>query len=294
MHNLVVAGRTDAAADTADQVARAAEDSTSAEARFAVELAHGGLDYQQFRFAFALDTTRAAAAQIGTSEDVRARLAQYFRCWPLVALDRFDDATAVRRWHRVPPSAIGRTGRCTSSKPGRGCRLCRPVDWPMRRSPSKADSAVGDAHLVVGIIDAADVAGLGRLKIHLGDERGAREVAQICQVMLEATAPGVPRGTRPGISPRTRWRWANPHGCASMVVRSLGDTERLSIFPLFPHDIANDPELMRIALAVGDDELVEHLVATAEQRGTAQPARAIVQAACAAHVRGLATTPRPT
>jgi hypothetical protein len=36
-----------------------------------------------------------AAARVGTSEDVRARLAWYFRCWVLVALDRFGDASAV-------------------------------------------------------------------------------------------------------------------------------------------------------------------------------------------------------
>jgi DNA-binding CsgD family transcriptional regulator len=145
--------------------------------------------------------------------------------------------------------------------------------------------SLSEAHRVVGIIDAACVSGLGRLKIHSGDERGAREVAQICKVMLQATAPGIRR--------HAVWLLAshamalgNPRD-AHQWLCALGDAERLSIFPLFPHDVANDPELARIALAVGDDELVTNVIAAAERRHQLNPQVRSLEA-CAAHVRGLA------
>ena len=285
LHNLVVAGRTGEALDGATAARAAAESSPTAESRFAIDLAEAGLDYQLFRFSSALQRLDAAARR-GTSEDVRARLAWYFRCWVLVALDRFGDASAVaddgiaaaqrdrqnwalhifEAWKGLQGVLAGRLSNAAVALDGRFSRR--------------------DAHLVVGVIDAAGVSGLGRLKIHMGDERGARELAQISEVMLHATAPGVQR--------HAAWHLAAHAmalGSAQDAHRwlcALGDTERLSIFPLFPHDTANDPELMRIALAVGDDELAEHTVATAELRHQLNP-QVPSAAACAAHVRGLAT-----
>jgi DNA-binding CsgD family transcriptional regulator len=103
--------------------------------------------------------------------------------------------------------------------------------------------------------------------------------------MLQATAPGIRRHTVWFLAahamalghPREAHQWL----CA------LGEAERLSIFPLFPHDVANDSELVRIAMAVGDDGLVTHTIAAAEQRHQLNPQVRSLDA-CAAHVRGLA------
>jgi DNA-binding CsgD family transcriptional regulator len=38
---------------------------------------------------------------------------------------------------------------------------------------------------------------------------------------------------------------------------ALGETERLSLFPLFPVEVADDPLLVRMALAAGDEELAK-------------------------------------
>jgi DNA-binding CsgD family transcriptional regulator len=283
-HNTVVAVRTNAAADMVEQVRKVVQDSTSAEARFAVELAHSGLEYQQFQFEFALEHLDDAA-RMGTSENVRARLAHYFRSWPLVALDRFDEAMAITI-----------TGVADAQRDRQNWALHIFETWKglqALQTGRLADAAVAlegrfspdEAHVVVGIIDAANVAGLGRLKIHLGDERGAREVAQICHVMLEATAPGIRQHATWYLASYAMAQ-ANPHSAHDML-RSLGEEQRLTLFPLFPHDISNDPELMRIALAAGDTELVQHLIATSEQRGTLNPTVRSIQAS-AAHLRGLA------
>jgi DNA-binding CsgD family transcriptional regulator len=68
---------------------------------------------------------------------------------------------------------------------------------------------------------------------------------------------------------------------------ALGVEERLSFFPLFPHDPADDPEIIRIALAAGDDDLVARLVDMTERRHRLNPSVPSLQAS-AAHVRGLA------
>jgi DNA-binding CsgD family transcriptional regulator len=69
-------------------------------------------------------------------------------------------------------------------------------------------------------------------------------------------------------------------------LRALGDSERLGLFPLFPHDIALDAEIARIAIAAEDDELVTAIVIGAERRSEHSPNGRSIQAA-AAHVRGL-------
>jgi DNA-binding CsgD family transcriptional regulator len=103
--------------------------------------------------------------------------------------------------------------------------------------------------------------------------------------MLEATAPGIRQHATWYLASYAMAQ-ANPHSAHDML-RSLGEEQRLTLFPLFPHDISNDPELMRIALAAGDTELVQHLIATSEQRGTLNPTVRSIQAS-AAHLRGLA------
>jgi DNA-binding CsgD family transcriptional regulator len=74
---------------------------------------------------------------------------------------------------------------------------------------------------------------------------------------------------------------------AHEAVRALGDEERLSLLPLFPHDVWVDPQAMRLALAVGDDEMVAQVLDLTKVRATRNPQVASI-AASAAHVRGLA------
>jgi DNA-binding CsgD family transcriptional regulator len=67
-----------------------------------------------------------------------------------------------------------------------------------------------------------------------------------------------------------------------------GEKERVRVFPLFPHDPADDPQLVRIGIASGDPELAESAATGAEQRHTINPGVPSL-AASAAHARGLLT-----
>ena len=53
---------------------------------------------------------------------------------------------------------------------------------------------------------------------------------------------------------------------AHRMVCALGESERLNLLPLFPHDVAYDAELTRMALARDDDELVDVIVNLTERR----------------------------
>jgi DNA-binding CsgD family transcriptional regulator len=67
---------------------------------------------------------------------------------------------------------------------------------------------------------------------------------------------------------------------------SLGQEERKSILPLFPADVTDEVQLVRIALAAGDQELAATTVGAAQRRAEASPTLAAI-VGTAAHARGL-------
>src|SRR4029077_17666328 len=242
-----------------------------------------GLEYQLFGFEASLDHLDLAA-QTGTSEDVRTRLAHFFRCWPLAALDRFDEALkgaeegirAAQRDRQNWALHIFETWKGLQAlHTGRLVDAALLLDG--RFDPD-------DAELVVGIIDAAGVAGLGRLRIHLGDERGTRDAAHMCEVMLGASPPSTRRQAAWFLASRAMGQ--GDAATAHRMLCALGEDERLSLFPLFPHDVADDARLVRMALAVGDDELVRQVSAVAERRQQRNPDVASIRASTA-HLRGV-------
>jgi DNA-binding CsgD family transcriptional regulator len=128
------------------------------------------------------------------------------------------------------------------------------------------------------------VVALGKLKIHIGDERGAAEVAEIAKIMLQASAPSV--------QSHAAWYLAlhamslgKPDEAHDWLC-APGHDNRLGLFPLFPFEIADDPQLVRIAVTVGDEELAEHAIERAERRCELSPGVVSFKAAVA-HARGL-------
>lgn len=283
-HNLVVAGRTDEALKAVDELHRIVEAGTAREGRFAFELAHAGLDYQLFHFDSALRRLDAGA-RIGTSADVSKRLAGYFRCWPLLALDAFEDAETAADEGIAAATRDRQNWALHIFETWRGLQALETGRLADAATALEGRYRADEADRIVSVIDAAALAGLGRVRIRTGDTRGAREVAEMCRAVAAIAAPG----------PRRHATWflaalAMATGNAPEAHRHLcaqGEDERLAIFPLFPHDVGVDPELVRMAMAVGDDELVAHAIAVAEQRSERNP-RVRSHAAIAAHLRGLA------
>jgi len=284
LHNLVVAGHKDEALGAVAGLSALVSASGSGEAQFAFQLAHAGLDYQLFDFESALRRLDAGD-RIGTSANVSQRLADYFRCWTLAALDRFGEARAVADAGVASATQDRQNWALHIFEAWRGLQELQAGRLPEAAAALEGRFSVDEADRVLGVIDAANVAALGRIRIHTGDQRAADDVARICEVMLETSAPSSRR--------HAAWflaRHAMALGSAADAhrwLRTLGHDERLSIFRLFPHDPADDPELVRIALANGDAELAASVVDVTERCHQLNPSVSSLHAA-AAHVHGLA------
>jgi hypothetical protein len=96
-----------------------------------------------------------------------------------------------------------------------------------------------DADRVVGR-EAPNVVALSKLKIHGGDDAGAREVAEIAKLLLTASAPIVQR--------HGAWYLALHAMCqgnadeAHNWLNACDDADRQGLFPLFPLEIEDDPQ----------------------------------------------------
>jgi DNA-binding CsgD family transcriptional regulator len=137
---------------------------------------------------------------------------------------------------------------------------------------------------VTSVLEADAVVVLGRIALHTADQRQTELTAAIARVMLRSGIPGVERHAawllalqaHAGGDPAQARQW----------LTERGEKERLSLFPLFPLDPADDPQLVRIALASDDRELAESSAAAAERRAAANPG-APVFLASAVHACGL-------
>jgi DNA-binding CsgD family transcriptional regulator/tetratricopeptide (TPR) repeat protein len=285
LHNLVVASRTDDALRYAGELARDTAMNASRDASFAFGLARAGLDYQLFRFGTALEHGDAAA-RMDSSEDSRRRLNHYFRCWVFTAVDQFEEASrvaddgieAARRDRQAWALHIFETWK------GLQCLQTGPITGAV--GALRGRFTLSEAQSITGIIDATGMSGLARLNIHTNDVAGAAETVEIAKAVLRhATAPSVRRHATWVLASHAMAR-GDPQRAHDQL-RALGDDERLTLFPLFPHDVAEDGELVRIALAAGDDELVARAIDMAERRSELNPDVSSL-AAVAAHLRGLA------
>ena len=286
-HNLVVAVRTDEALAVREKARYAVEATESGAGSFALEVAESGLQYQLSRFEQALDVLdRAQPLSFPNEEDARHRLADTFRASELIALDRFEEAFQVADESVATAQRNRQNWALGMSETWKGRQLLQLGRLSEAATSLEGRFGRGDADRIVAVLEASSVVALGKLKIHHGDDRGVREVADIATVMLNASAPGVRR--------HAAWclaLCAMFEGDAHDAHRWLctgGTDERLAIFPLFPFEAADDPQLVRIALAVGDDELAQRTEAQAERRSELNPGVKSL-AAVAAHTRGIAT-----
>ena len=197
-------------------------------------------------------------------DDPRERLVQDFRSCYLAVLDRYPEAIEAAE------DGIGAAQRDRQNwalrvfETTRGRHMLQLGHLDEAGAALEGRYGTENAHLIVTALDAPSVVALGKLKIHTNDERGALDVGEIAKVMLNTTALTVRK--------HTAWYLAHlsmAHGDAMQAHRwlcSLGYAERLEIFPLFPMEIADDPQLVRIAAATADEELANRAIELARQR----------------------------
>jgi DNA-binding CsgD family transcriptional regulator len=284
-HNLVVAGRTDEAVAIKGKARAAVYASRNHACWFAFELPESAVHYQTYGFDRGLEILRTAERRgLGGQEDARQRLAHNFRSWLLAATDRYQEARHVIDEGVAAAQRDRQNWALRVFETSRGRQMLQTGHFGEAAVALEGRYSLDEAHLVVGVLEAPSVVALGKLKIHTGDERGAAEMAEIAKIMLQTSAPSV--------QSHAAWYLAlhamsqGKPGEAHDWLRARGHDNRLKLFPLFPFEIADDPQLMRIAVAVGDEELAEHAIERAEHRCQLNPGVVSFQAAVA-HARGL-------
>jgi len=284
-HSLSVAGRKEEALDIEPSAREAAYASTSEVCRFAFEVPESGLAYQLLDFGRSLEILLAAERrQLDGQGDPRARLAHVLRAWVLAASDRYEDALQAVDSGVIAAQQDRQNWALRVFETTRGRQMLQMGNFAEAALALEGRFSREEAHLVAGALHAPSVVALGTLKIHTGDKSGALEVAEIAKIMLQAKAPGVRH--------HAMWYLAflalsqgdpmQAHGWLC----SYGYEERLSMYPLYPHEVACDAERVRIASAVGDEQLAEHGISIAERRASLNPDVPSC-AAAAAHARGI-------
>jgi DNA-binding CsgD family transcriptional regulator len=284
-HSLSVAGRKQEALEIEPSAREAAYASTSEVCRFAFEVPESGLAYQLLDFGRSLEILLAAERrQLDGQGDPRARLAHVLRAWVLAASDRYEDALQAVDSGVIAAQQDRQNWALRVFETTRGRQMLQMGNFAEAALALEGRFSAEEAHLVAGALHAPSVVALGTLKIHTGDKSGALEVAEIAKVMLQAKAPGVRH--------HAMWYLAflalsqgDPMQAHAWLC-SYGYEERLSMYPLYPHEVAYDAERVRIASAVGDEELAEHGISIAQRRASLNPDVPSC-AAAAVHARGI-------
>ena len=241
LHSLIVAGRADEALAIEPKAREASYASADEGCWMAFELPESAIHYQLLDFDGALGAIlKAERRDHGGRQDARARLVLMFHSWILDALDLYDEALeAVTRGARAA-QRDRQNFALRMFEVTKGRQLLQVGNLAEAATALEGRYSVADAHRVLGPIHAPAVVALGKLKIHTGDEREALEVAEIAKVMLNAAAPC--------ISNQAKWYLAQlalAQGDAMAAHEWLctsGFEERLSMFPLFPHEVPDDAE----------------------------------------------------
>ena len=284
-HSLSVAGYAEEALEVRGDARRAAERSTDPASWLRFGVPDAGVQYQSLEFERSLETvTDAVGRDHRGREDPRARLGQILRSWTLAALDRFDEAAQMLNVEVIAAQQDRQNWALRVFETTRGRLALQMGDLSEAAVALENRFTLEEAHLIAGTLHAPAVVALGKLKIHLADETGALEVAEIAKAMLNSDTPYV----------RYHAAWylalfslsqSDPMG-AHVWLSSLGGDERLKMFPLYPHEVTDDAEQVRIATAVGDAELAEHAISLAQRRANKNPGVLSCQAAVA-HCRGI-------
>jgi DNA-binding CsgD family transcriptional regulator len=286
-HNLLVAGRSDQARAIHAETAAAIEASGDPNAAFAFALAESVTAHADGRYQDSLDMTeQAARAGINTTDWARDRLAQEWRCETRTVLDRVDDSLRLAA-EGIQAAQRDRNGwaiRIFEIWRGRQLYQLGRLDDAAAILDGQFSPETGDRF--VGTLDAAGIVALGRVALHRGDGRLQQRTARLARGLLEDATPNYRR--------EAAWLLAlqamasgDPEAAHGWLC-ALGTDQRTAILPLFPVDVTDEPQLVRIARAAGDQELAEVAAAQAERRAYLNPG-VVTIVATAAHARGLLT-----
>jgi DNA-binding CsgD family transcriptional regulator len=283
-YNLVVAaGRTDEAQAVLSQ-AVAAGGRLDRVARFPLALSEGGLQYIGGDFARALELFETILRdEFADPHGLDEFLTRLWRSEVLLALDREEDALQAIDGLIAESLKRGFSWFLHVAEITRGQML---LQLGRLEDASVLLNRRFDPHgpPVVTVMDASGVVALGQLALHTGDGQQVRQMTEIAKAMLNESTPGVRRHAAWLLSLQ-----ATADGDlqqAHQWLRAMGESERKHVLQRLWMDMADEPQIVRIALATGDRELAESAVADAIRRAELSPDVPSLDA-IAAHATGL-------
>jgi DNA-binding CsgD family transcriptional regulator len=284
-HNLVTAGRVDAARAMLEETRAAVASADDARASFTLRVAESALDYTDDRFAPSLELiTSAYRDGIFAGDDQRLRLAHMWHGELLSVADRDEEALAIAADGLAAAQRDRQGWAYQMFETWHGRMLLRTGRITEALAILEGRYALEDGTHAAAVLDAAGIVALGRLAIHTGDARQARRLADIAEVMLERGTPAVRR--------HAAWLlalFAMAEGDADAArawLRAPAEPDGRAILPRFPLDIADEVLLAHIARATQDAELARLALTNSRHRAELNPGVASM-AATAAQVRGL-------
>ena len=285
--NLVAAGRP---AEVPPVLAAAHSSSTfesDATVRFTLDMADVGLEYDRGNFEPALNTLEAAIRRGPDAEEpMRARHASQWRCEILTVLDRFDAALDLTSTYLAAAQADRQRWEVRLWEQSRGRHLFQV--GKLADAAALLEGLFVDDDGNPSVFNAADGGGLvalGRACLHLGETARHQRCAQLALTAQDGATPTIRR--------HVSWLLtllAVAHGdydAADAHLRGLDDIAAEGLLPSFGLDVTDPPHLVRIALALSNDELVSDTVLLAEERMRRNPGVASVVGS-ALHARALA------
>jgi DNA-binding CsgD family transcriptional regulator/tetratricopeptide (TPR) repeat protein len=282
-YNLVPASRLEEA-EAALSDAIAAGGRLDRVARFPLALSEGGLHYMGGDFTRAIESFETILRDsLADPHGLDELLTRLWRSDTLLALDR--DQDALQAIDEIIAESLKR-GFSWFLHVGEITRGQMLLQLGRLEDASVMLEGRFDPHgfPIVTAMDASAVVALARLALHTGERRQVRQTGEIAKAMLDESTPGVRRhaawllslqATADGDLQRAH-QWL----CAT------GQSERMQVLRRDWMDVADEPLMVRIALAVGDRDLAESAVAEANRRAELNPGVPSLDA-IAAHASGL-------
>lgn len=282
VYNLIQAGRAAESSTLMKRAhveVRAARDPPSETILMLAQDAHA---YVGGRFEESLRLHEAAMRRgFGPGEVNRQWIARHWRCELLANLDRLDESIEQASTGIVSAQRGRQAWAVEFFEIYRGRQLLQRGQIAEARAALEGRIDPERPHQITGALYAAGLVALGRVAIHAADPGLRRQTATTAELMRERGTPAT-RGQATWLLALQAMAQDDP-GRALDLVTSAGAAP---VLPLFPLDVTDEPQLVRIALA-GDDLALAAATTTAARERAARNPKIAVIAGVAAHAAGL-------
>lgn len=250
---------------------------------FGCEAAKHVLALMEDRFQDALDAARASRGDASSKTPIPAYMTDTIIIESLAMRDHFDEAL------QTIASRLAAAQHDDQFWIARSLELSRGRYWAAAGRLEDAVAALEgisptlEPQQVRNSGDAAVLAALGCVALHTGNQRQSDICARAARLAAR-TLPPEPRQHAVWLIATLQMAGGDARGARAILTE--GRDPDMPVLPRFWTNPADPPQLVRIALACGDDQLAAQAAAIAEHRSQRNPGVASLEA-IAAHARGL-------